>query len=71
MEVTKKITKKAKKAMEDRVTAAFGRTCDRIQINIMDTVRVMKVGLASVEAGDDDTVLGQKLRAFVDTIRVA
>ena len=62
-------TKKEQKARRDRVSRIYTQTCSGIQISIWDMSKIMDVGLASIEAGDDDTALGQKIRAFVETIR--
>lgn len=65
----KKLTKKEQKARGDRVSRVYGQTCSGIQISIWDMGKVMNVGLESIEAGDDDATLGQKIQAFVETIR--
>ena len=66
----RKLSPKAQaKHDEARVSQAYTRACSGIQIDMMAIPKVFEVGLASVATGDDDTTLGAKLRAYVDTIR--
>lgn len=67
---TKKLSAKARdKANHTRFLAAYNRTCQGIQIPILKMGEVMQVGLNSIAEGDDDQVLGEKVRAFVESIR--
>lgn len=67
---TKKFSPKAQeKANHARFLDAYNKTCQGIQIPILKMGEVMRVGLDSIAAGDDDQVLGEKVRAFVETIR--
>ena len=66
----RKISKKAQdKLNKDRVVAAYNATCNGIQVNVMDLSRISAVGDAAIAEGVDDIVLGQRIRAFVETIR--
>ncbi len=68
--MARKLSPKAEaKARDKRIEAAYYRTCDRIPIRILDISKVFKVGEAAVAEGVDDEVLGQRIRAFVETIR--
>lgn len=67
---TKKFSPKAQeKANKTRFLDAYNKTCQGIQIPVLKMGEVMQVGLASIAAGDNDQILGEKIRAFVDTIR--
>jgi len=63
------MTKKETRAAEARVSKAYYATCSGIQIDMMDICKVFEVGMAAVAGGVDDTVLGETIRAFVETIR--
>jgi len=65
----KKLTKKEQKTREDRVSRIYGQVCNGVQVSVFALSGIMKVGLASIEAGDDDAVLGDKIKAHVETIR--
>jgi hypothetical protein len=70
MMATKKLSAKAQdKANHARFLDAYNRTCQGIQIPILKMGEVMQVGLNSIAEGDDDQVLGEKVRAFVESIR--
>jgi hypothetical protein len=67
---TKKLSLKAQeKANQARFLDAYNKTCQGIQIPILKMGEVMRVGLESIKAGDDDQILGEKILAFVETIR--
>ena len=71
MATTRKISPKAQaKAIDTRIQAAYGRTCEGIQIGIMDITKVFAHGKAAIERGADDTQLDRDIRAFVETIRL-
>lgn len=67
---TKKLSAKAQdKANHARFSAVYGKTCHGIQIPVMKMGEVMRIGLDSIAAGDDDQILGEKIKAFVESIR--
>lgn len=59
----------AKDKAGKRINAAFHRTCNGIQINIMDLHKVFDHGEAVIASGADDEELGVKLKAFAESIR--
>lgn len=70
MATARKLTPKQQaKANDKRVETAYHATCNNITIPLMKITDIHKVGLASIAAGDNDEVLGQKIRAYVETIR--
>lgn len=62
-------SKKEIKAREDRVARAYARACHGVQISIWDMKKISDVGMASIDAGDDESTLEAKIAAFVETIR--
>ena len=67
---TRKLSVKAQaKANASRFNLIYAKSCHGIQISVWDMKKIWEVGMKSIEAGDDDDVLGQKLRTFVDTLR--
>ncbi len=64
-----KVTKKAIKANEARVSKLYGLSCSGIQISIWDIGKVMAVGMAALNAGGSDEAISGEIRAFVETIR--
>jgi len=61
---------KQEKAMYDRIDAAYNKTCSGVQINMMDILKVAKVGYKLLSEGADDAKLEEGIKAFVETIRV-
>lgn len=61
--------KRAAKLADDRVNAAYMRTCSGIQINIMDIGKIFDFGRLKVAAGETDAELGASIFAYVQTIR--
>jgi predicted regulator of amino acid metabolism with ACT domain len=59
----------AQKSADIRIDNAYRAFCSGVQIDIMDIGKVFAVGRKSVEAGDDNAALAQKIIAFVETIR--
>lgn len=66
--MARNITRKQKQE-EARVSAIYNRLCSGVQIPIMETSKVMAVGLTALRAGDDDQTIGEKVVAYVQTIR--
>lgn len=64
-----KLTKKQIAANEARVAHAFRARCAGVAIPIMEMTRLMRVGLAAIAEGVDDAALGDRIAAFVETIR--
>lgn len=61
-------TKKLKED-EKRVSAIYKQRCSGIQIDIFDMSKIMRVGIEAVAEGLDDQAVGDKIRAFVESIR--
>jgi hypothetical protein len=61
--------KAEKKAIEQRIDLAYRRSCDRIQISVLDIGKVFEVGRKAIAEGVDDAELEKRIRAFVETIR--
>lgn len=61
--------KRAKKLADKRIEAAYYRTCNGVQIDIMDISRVFKVGHYALSQGADEAGLETAIKAFVETIR--
>ena len=68
---TRKLSAKAQaKANASRFNLIYAKSCNGIPISVWDMRKVWDVGMASIVAGDDDVILGQKLRKFVDNLRL-
>lgn len=66
----RKLSPKAQAKHDDaRVSSAYHRTCSNIEIPMMQILKISAIGRESIAAGDDDETLGQKIRAYVETIR--
>jgi hypothetical protein len=67
----RKLSPKAQaKANASRFNLIYAKSCHGIQVSIWDMKKIWEVGMKSIEAGDDDVILGQKIRTFVDTLRL-
>ena len=62
--------RKSDKATDARVERAYYDNCSGIQISILDIPTVFAVGRAAVAEGADDGMLADRVRAFVETIRL-
>lgn len=63
------MTKREANKIEKRIERIYYATCSGVQIGIMDIGKVFAAGRAAVAEGVDDTVLGERIVAFVETIR--
>lgn len=61
--------KRALKAADDRVNAAYLATCAGVQISILDIPKVFAAGRAAIAAGADTAALQAAVRDYVETIR--
>jgi hypothetical protein len=65
-----RISKKTlEKQIENRISAAYSRTCSGVQVDIMDLGKISNVGRKAIAEGCDDKQLGDRIAAFVETIR--
>jgi hypothetical protein len=60
---------KTYKAADARVDRVYRENCSGVQVNIMDIPKIFRVGHAAIAEGADDTVLKEKIVAYVETIR--
>lgn len=66
MATAKKLTaKQAEKALDARITAAYGKACRGVQVPIMEIPRIFKHAKEADTRGED---LVESIRAFVRTI---
>lgn len=63
---SKKVSKKAKEA---RVSRAYARGCEGVQVSIMDLGKIFALGMSTIEEGVDDAELEKRIAAYVETIR--
>lgn len=61
--------KQIQKQNEARIERVYRQRCNGIQIPIMETVKVWQVGERAIAEGADDQELGDKIAAYVATIR--
>jgi hypothetical protein len=61
--------KMAAKKIDKRIEAAYYRTCNGVQIDIMDISKVFRVGKAALDMGADEAGLETAIKDFVETIR--
>lgn len=55
---------------EARFERIYRERCSGAQINIMKLGAVHKVGLTAIAEGLDDTAIGDRIVAYVETIRL-
>ena len=55
--------------IDDRISRAFSRRCNRIAVSILDLPKIYQVGQAAIAGGADDAALEDAIHAFVQTIR--
>ncbi|HTE40296.1 MAG TPA: hypothetical protein VK629_05685 [Steroidobacteraceae bacterium] len=60
---------KQEKINDARIERIYGQRCSGVQVDIMDIGKVFKAGEAAIAEGVDDVVLGDKIVAYVQTIR--
>lgn len=56
-------------AGRQRVSAAFGRVANGVQVPIMSLSAIMRAGEAAIAAGADDAALDAAVKAAVDKAR--
>jgi len=56
------------KKNEQRVDKLFSEYCSGIQIPIFDLSKVSDVGMKALAAGDDDETVGNKMKAFAESL---
>lgn len=61
--------KRAKKAMDDKITLVYNANCMNIQIPMMKIPEIFKLGTKALQAGADDEALKKVIVDFVETIR--
>jgi predicted regulator of amino acid metabolism with ACT domain len=61
--------KSLQKKVEARIDRAYRAMCSGVEIDMFDISKVFAVGRAAVAEGVDDAVLGERIKAFVETIR--
>jgi hypothetical protein len=61
--------KSIKKKVEARIERVYRAHCAGIEISVFDISKVFAVGQSAVAEGVDDAVLGERIKAFVETIR--
>jgi len=54
---------------ELRIARLYRERCSNIQINIMDISKIYDDAREGIAAGLDDAALGDRIAAFVETIR--
>jgi hypothetical protein len=52
-----------------RINRVYAQRCSGIEVNIMDIGKVFKVGQQAIAEGADDAALGDRIAAYVETIR--
>lgn len=62
--------KQIQAANEKRVAMAFYAVAFGLEIPIMETVKIMKLGLAAIAAGASEEALREEIRSYVEAIRV-
>lgn len=65
----KRAAKAAAKAIDARITAAYGAVGNGIQIDIFDIPKIYKLGAAAIADGADDETLKATIAGFLATNR--
>ncbi len=63
------MTKAQIRRNEQRIAEIFRVRCDGIQVSIWDLSAIAKVGHAALAEGASDEVIGDRIAAFVETVR--
>ena len=58
-----------KKAMDLRIEKVYRERCSGVQVNMMDIGKIFFAGYDAIAEGVDDQELGNRIAAFVETIR--
>ncbi len=61
---------KASRREDARINRIFNARCSNIQLPIMETIRIFKVGREAIAEGVDDQVLGDKMLAYAQSVAV-
>ena len=59
------------KALDKRIEQAFYRTCQGVQVNILDIPKVFREGRRLCAEGATDETLDAGIKAYVQTIKAA
>lgn len=63
------MTKKQLQQADKKIDVIYRENCSGIEIDVFDIGKIFTVGRGSIEAGDEDAVLTQKIVDFVQKIR--
>jgi hypothetical protein len=63
------MTKREQNKADKRIDNAYRKRCQGIQIDMMAIPALFAEGRKAIEEGVDDQVLGDRVAAFVETIR--
>ena len=61
--------KRAERNLENRISRLYGLRCSGIQIDILDIGKVFETARKAAAEGLDDQKLGDRIVAYVETIR--
>ena len=63
------MSKAQQKRNDQRISAIYSKRCSNITISVWDMSAIWKVGHAALAEGASDEVIGDRIAAFVETIR--
>lgn len=61
--------KKQKRDDDERINRIYRERCNGVQIGVMQIGTVFNVGKSAIQDGLDDQGIGDRIVAYVDTIR--